>query len=95
MTRLISVAPVLPEHRYSQAEITEAFLEVCLDGGSTHEALVRRLHASALVENRHLVLPLEQYAKLDTFAAANKPTTVSCSSTSASFANSSASPISV
>ncbi len=71
MTRLISVAPVLPEHRYSQAEITEAFLEVCLDGGVGSAALVRRLHASALVENRHLVLPLEHYAKLDTFAAAN------------------------
>jgi alkylresorcinol/alkylpyrone synthase len=71
MTRLIAVAPVLPEHRYSQAEITDAFLEVCLDGGSGHEALVRRLHASAMVEHRHLVLPLDQYAKLDTFAAAN------------------------
>lgn len=71
MTRLIAVAPVLPEHRYSQAEITQAFLDVCLDGGSGQQALVRRLHTSAQVDYRHLVLPLEQYAKLDTFAAAN------------------------
>lgn len=71
MTRLIAVAPVLPEHRYSQAEITDAFLAVCLDGGVGSEALVRRLHASALVEHRHLVLPLEEYAKLDSFSAAN------------------------
>jgi alkylresorcinol/alkylpyrone synthase len=71
MTRLIAVAPVLPEHRYSQADITDAFLSVCLDGGSTFEALVRRLHTSAQVEFRHLAFPLDHYAKLDTFAAAN------------------------
>lgn len=71
MTRLIAVAPVLPEHRYPQAEITDAFLAVCLDGSSAHDALVRRLHASAQVEHRHLAFPLDTYAKLDTFAAAN------------------------
>jgi alkylresorcinol/alkylpyrone synthase len=71
VTRLLAVAPVLPEHRYRQDEITDAFLAVTLGGGSGQEALVRRLHTSALVEHRNLVLPLSDYAALDTFGAAN------------------------
>ncbi|MFI7699231.1 type III polyketide synthase [Nonomuraea sp. NPDC049480] len=61
------VQTVLPDHRYEQAEITEAFSRL------THcdEDLLRRFHAATGVTGRNLALPLEDYAKLDSFARAN------------------------
>jgi alkylresorcinol/alkylpyrone synthase len=71
MARILAVAPVLPEHRYAQAELTQAFLELCLDADDGRAALVRRLHASSTVEHRHLAFPLAAYPGFDTFSAAN------------------------
>jgi alkylresorcinol/alkylpyrone synthase len=71
MGRLVAVQGALPEHRYAQDEITQAFLEACVDDEPGRVALVRRLHASSQVEFRHLAYPLEQYVKFDTFATAN------------------------
>jgi alkylresorcinol/alkylpyrone synthase len=61
------VQTILPDHRYEQAEITEAFSRL------THcdEDLLRRFHAATGVTGRNLALPLEEYAKLDSFARAN------------------------
>jgi alkylresorcinol/alkylpyrone synthase len=59
----------LPQHRYSQDEITEAF--IAIPGFRQFEKAVRSLHASAKVNNRHLVLPLEQYPTLTDFGTAN------------------------
>jgi alkylresorcinol/alkylpyrone synthase len=69
VTTIASVRGALPAHSYTQAEITEMVLGI--HGDHPHAAAVRRLHASARVETRHLVLPLEQYPSLDDFGQAN------------------------
>jgi alkylresorcinol/alkylpyrone synthase len=68
--RILNVHGVLPEHRYSQHEITTAFCDTLLRGAAD-EAVVRRLHANARVESRHLALPLERYGGLESFTESN------------------------
>ncbi len=70
MTRIVSVHPVLPVHSYPQQMITDTFAEVCLPAEGKAQ-LLRRLHSSAMVGNRHLALPLDDYRNLDDFGAAN------------------------
>jgi len=70
VTTLAGVHAVLPPHRYTQAELTAAFTEMCL-GPDGNQALLARLHANAQVSVRHLVLPLEQYATLTGFGESN------------------------
>ncbi len=68
--RILNVHSVLPQHRYSQAEITAAFCDTMLRGAAD-EGLVRRLHANACVESRHLALPLERYGRMESFTESN------------------------
>jgi alkylresorcinol/alkylpyrone synthase len=60
----------LPPHRYSQSELTDLIVE--LPGLKEHEKIIRRLHAGAKVNGRHLVLPLEQYPSLTDFGDSNE-----------------------
>ncbi|WP_248961522.1 type III polyketide synthase [Sphaerisporangium perillae] len=71
MTRIAAVRGALPPNRYPQTEITDTFARICLPPGADRR-LLDRLHTSARVGHRNLVLPLEQYAKLDGFGMANE-----------------------
>ncbi|MDR6864712.1 3-oxoacyl-[acyl-carrier-protein] synthase III C-terminal domain-containing protein [Phycicoccus sp. 3266] len=70
MTRIASVAGVLPDHRYPQAEVTAALADM-LGARGVDRALLERIHANAGVSQRHLALPLERYAGLRDFGESN------------------------
>jgi alkylresorcinol/alkylpyrone synthase len=70
VTRVLSAATALPPHRYDQAEITAA-VTAMLGVSGARRALLERVHAASGVKTRSLVLPLERYATLDGFGAAN------------------------
>lgn len=70
MSVIAGVFGALPPHRYSQSEITDQFVEFPVL--KEHEGIVRRLHAGAKVNSRHLVLPLEKYPSLTDFGEANE-----------------------
>lgn len=69
MTTIVAVRAVLPDRRYRQDEITPLFGSLLADPGRVQ--LMARLHASAQVQTRHLVLPLDEYRQLSDFGAAN------------------------
>ncbi|POX44152.1 type III polyketide synthase [Streptomyces sp. Ru72] len=68
MSRIVAVQKVLAPHRYRQRDITDQ-VRSSLPGAD--RALLDRVHAAAGVRFRHTVLPLEAYADLDGFGAAN------------------------
>ena len=65
------MAAAFPEHRHEQAEITEAFAELVVGDDPVARSLLRRVHANAGVQTRHLALPMDDYRDLDGFTAAN------------------------
>ena len=74
MSRLVSVAPVVPERSYPQEQITAMLLDLVSPVGGLapdRRALMQRLHRNSGVSTRSLALPLEEYPGLDGFTAAN------------------------
>ena len=70
MTRIAAVGSALGAHAYPQAQITEAFGALVVPDPD-RRGLLERFHAAAGVRTRHLALPLDAYAGLDGFTAAN------------------------
>jgi len=74
MSTIAAVRAALPENVHRQDEITSVLADVVLGhepAGSPRHALLRRLHAASGVRTRHLALPLDRYADLGGFGAAN------------------------
>ncbi|TGD87595.1 type III polyketide synthase [Mycolicibacterium sp. CH28] len=69
MSVIAGVRGELPPLRFSQAEITDTFVQI--PGYDEYEKIVRGLHRSAKVDNRHFVLPLDKYVTLNDFGEAN------------------------
>jgi alkylresorcinol/alkylpyrone synthase len=69
MSVIAGVHGVVPPNRYTQDEITDAFVEVPAFAG--FEKVVRSLHAHSKVDSRHLILPMEQYLTLGDFGETN------------------------
>ena len=67
---IAGVQGALPPLRYTQEEVTEAFIG--FPGFGEYEKIIRQLHASSKVSYRHLVLPLEKLAALTDFGEANE-----------------------
>jgi alkylresorcinol/alkylpyrone synthase len=70
MSRIVAVAPALPEHAYPQSEIT-AELSDLITHDATKRAVLERFHAASGIGTRHTVLPLERYRDLGSFGDAN------------------------
>lgn len=70
MALIAAVSPALPEHVYSQAEIT-AEIGGLVARDPRRRAVLERVHGSSGIDTRHLALPLEKYAGLSSFGEAN------------------------
>jgi len=68
--RILGAQVALPDHVHGQQEITEAFIGTILTG-DPNAPLVRRIHANAGVERRHLVMPLADYGSPSDFGESN------------------------
>lgn len=66
---IAGVQGALPPHRYSQAEVTDVFLQA--PAFAELGDVVRGMHANSKVNARHFVLPIDSYPHLDDFGEAN------------------------
>lgn len=70
MSFIAGAHAVVGPHGYSQAEIAEAFTAVMAPQGAEGKA-IKRIHSATAVDRRSLALPIEEYANLADFGAAN------------------------
>ena len=70
MTRIAAVGSALGPHLYPQSDITRAFGALVVPDPA-RRGLLERFHEASGVQTRHLALPLDAYAELDGFTAAN------------------------
>lgn len=70
MSRIVAVAPVLPPHVHTQAEITRE-LAPLISSVPGRRAVLERMHAASGIGTRHTALPLERYRDLGTFRESN------------------------
>lgn len=68
--RIASVASALPRHVYSQSALVEYLEREWADDPDAVRRM-RLLHSNVQVESRHTALPLDEYAKLQTFSEFN------------------------
>ncbi|AWB92128.1 type III polyketide synthase [Aeromicrobium chenweiae] len=68
--QILSVRGALPEHCYTQDDITDAFVNIVGDGTLDRDQL-QAFHHHAGVRQRHLVMRLEDYADIDDFGRSN------------------------
>ena len=68
--RILAVRGVLPPYRHTQTEITDAFAAAIARPG-LDERVLRTLHGNCGVDQRHLVMPIGEYGRLETFDQAN------------------------
>ena len=71
MSNLLSIAPLLPAHRYSQDEITQPLVD-SFSGDEKIAAVIRRIHGATGVEYRSLVMTIDTYGGIDNFTHANQ-----------------------
>jgi alkylresorcinol/alkylpyrone synthase len=69
MSVIAAVRGEVPQHRYTQDEVTEAL--IALPGYAPYAESIRALHRSAKVDTRHMILPLADYATVTDFGRAN------------------------
>jgi alkylresorcinol/alkylpyrone synthase len=70
MSRIVAVAPELPEYSYPQSEITRELIPL-ITHGTAHQAVMERTHANSGIGTRHTALPLERYRDLGSFRETN------------------------
>lgn len=70
MSRIVAVAPVLPEHSYPQEQIT-AELAPMIAPSEERRRVLERMHTATRIGTRHTALPLERYRELSSFGEAN------------------------
>jgi alkylresorcinol/alkylpyrone synthase len=70
VTSIAAVRGALGRNEHAQEEITAAFCAVVSPSGE-HDELIERIHRATGVRRRHLALPLDEYATLKDFGAAN------------------------
>lgn len=69
--RILAVKRAMPPHYLDQESILRGLLPLIAPGGEVPLARLEQLHRSVKVRGRHLAVPPEEYAPLDTFAKRN------------------------